>query len=163
MELKKLMGAAAAQAELLQELLVLLERETSEMGDVNVAAMAKINQAKEELLKKIADQSTHLKQAIASMAAREGLYADAALGAVAEHFSKKGNGELRAIQRQLSGTADRIQRIAAINREIAERFASTIGNSLNLLTMLINQSNVYGATGGYQQRPTGAVMINREA
>jgi hypothetical protein len=163
MELKKLMTAVTVQAALMDELLALLERETAEMGDVNVAAMAKTNQAKEELLGKIAECAPVMEQAISDMAVREGFSSGTSFGVIAEHLSKKGFKEMQTKQQQLIRTGDSIQQVAAMNREIAERFAATIATSLNLITRLVNQSNVYGSSGGYQQRPTGAVMINREA
>ncbi len=49
-----------------------------------------------------------------------------------------------------------------MNLEVAQRFSSTVTLSLDLMTRLVNQSNMYG-TGGYQQRQTGAVIINMEA
>lgn len=163
MEQNKLMTAVTTQTALLDELLALLERETVELSDVNIAAMTQINQAKEELLKKIAEHAPVMQQAISDMAAREGLSSDASLGVIAEHLANKGVTALRTKQSLLKTTADRITQVAAMNHEIAERFSETISTSLALITRLINQSNIYGASGGYQRRPTGAVMINREA
>lgn len=153
----------SVQAELLNQLLQVLERETAEMGDVNINAMNLSNQTKEELTARIKEHTPYLQQAISAQAVREGLPGSATLGTVAEHIAKKGNRELLAKQRQIRGTAERIQQVAALNREIAERFASSITTSLSLITRLVNQSNVYGASGGYQQRPVDAVMVNREA
>ena len=163
MELKKLMTAVTVQVALLDELLALLERETVEMGDINIEAMTITNLAKEELHKKIAEHTPVMQQVISNMAVREGLSSGTSFGVIAKHLAKKGIKELHDKQEQLIKTGNRIQRVAAMNREIAERFASTISTSLNLITRLINQSNVYGSSGGYQQRQTGAVMINREA
>lgn len=163
MELKKLLDAINVQSGLLDELLAVLERETSEMGDINLSGMSVSNQVKEELTNKIAGHAQIMQQAISGLAAGYGLPATTSLKSIAEHLLKKGNGELLSKQQQLSMTADRIQQVAALNLEIAERFSSTVTTSLSLITRLINQSNVYGATGGYQQRQTGAVMINREA
>lgn len=163
MELKKLLDAINVQSGLLDELLAVLERETSEMGDINLNGMSVSNQVKEELTNKIAGHAQLMQQAISGLAAGYGLPAKTSLKSIAEHLLKKGNGELLLKQQQLSMTADRIQQVAALNLEIAEKFSSTVTTSLSLITRLINQSNVYGATGGYQQRQTGAVMINREA
>jgi flagellar biosynthesis/type III secretory pathway chaperone len=163
MELKKMIEELTVQTGLLNELLQVLERETAEMGDVNINAMNLSNKAKEELTARIAKQTPCLQQAISAQAAREGLPGSASLGAVAAHIAKRGNLDPLARQQQIHRTAERVQQVAALNREIAERFASSITTSLTLITRLVNQSNVYGATGGYQQRPTGAVMINREA
>lgn len=163
MELKKLIAEIAVQTELLNELLGVLERETTEMGDVNVAAMNISHQAKEALIARIAEHSPQIRQAITNLAAREGMPSAASLGAVAEHIAKKGNREVLAKQQQIRATAERVQQVASLNREIAERFSASVTSSLNLITRLINQSNVYGSSGGYQPRSTGAVMINREA
>lgn len=163
MELKKLIEEITVHTGLLHELLQVFERETVEMGDVNIAAMNVSNQAKEEWISKISGHTEQLKRAIAALAVREGLPSTAALGAVAEHVAKKGNRSLLAKQQEIRDTADRIQQVATLNREIAERFSASATSTLGLITRLINQSNVYGASGGYQQRPAGAVMINREA
>lgn len=163
MELKKLLETLAIEAALLDDLLALLERETAELGNIDIAAMAASNQDKEELINKITEHAPSLQQAVSACAVREGLAATTALGELAEHLAKKGSGELLSRQQQASKTADKIKQMAAMNQEIAERFSAMVTTSLGLITRLINQSNVYGASGGYQQRPAGAVMINREA
>jgi predicted transcriptional regulator len=163
MELKKLMEVLAIEAGLLDDLLALLERESAELGNIDIIAMAASNQDKEMLISKIAEHSPHMQQAVSACAVREGLAAATSLGALAEHLSKKGRKELLQEQQRLNKTADKIKQAAALNQEIAEKFATMVTTSLGLITRLINQSNVYGASGGYQQRPAGAVMINREA
>jgi len=163
MELKKMIEEITVQTGLLNELLQVLERETAEMGDVNINAMNLSNQAKEELTARIAKQTPHLQQAISAQAVREGLPGSASLGTVAAHIAKRGNRDPLARQQQIQRTAERVQQVAALNREIAERFSSAVTTSLNMITRLVNQSNVYGQSGGYLQRPSGAVMINREA
>lgn len=163
MELKTVIDELAVHTGLMNELLQVFERETAEMGEVNIAAMNASNQAKEELIARISAHTPHLKRAISELAAREGLPATASLGTLAEHISKKGNKQLLAKQQEIRLAAERVQQVAALNREIAENFSASVTTSLGLITRLINQSNVYGASGGYQQRTTGAVMINREA
>lgn len=163
MELKNLMTAVTTQAALLDELLALLERETAELSDVNIPAMTESNLAKEELIKRIAEHDPVMKQAISDMAIREGFSSDTSFGSIAEHLAKQGDAGLLTEQRRLKRTADRIRQVADMNHNIAERFASTIATSLKLVTRIINQSNVYGATGGFQKSHAGAVIINREA
>lgn len=163
MQLKKMIEEITIQTGMLNELLQVLERETTEMGDVNTAAMNVSNEAKEELIARIAEHAPHIKQAVAALAINSGLSVTTSLGTVAAFVAKGGSPELLAKQQQIQKTAERVQQVAALNHEIAERFASSVTTSLNLITRLINQSNVYGASGGYQQRPAGAVMINREA
>lgn len=163
MELKKLIEEISFHTGLLKELLLVLERETSEMGEVNISAMSLSNQAKEELMPRIAGHTPQLMQAISVLAVREGLPGSTSLGILAGHIAKRGDRELLMKQQQIKDTADRVQQVSALNCEIAERFAASVTTSLNLITRLINQSNVYGASGGYQQQSAGAVMINREA
>lgn len=163
MELKKLIEEIDVQTALLNDLLMLLEQETVEMGDINITAMNLSNQSKEELIGRIAEHSPRTQQAISQMAALEGLPVTASLGKLAEHIAKRGDRELLTKQQQIHKAAERVRQVAALNRDIAERFASAVTTSLGLITRLVNQSNVYGASGGYQQRPAGAVMINREA
>ncbi len=78
-------------------------------------------------------------------------------------YKQKGKKDVSRLHEELNRVAGRIRQLISINREIAERFAASVTSSLELLTRVINQSNIYGASGGYQQRPAGAVMINREA
>lgn len=163
MELQKLMTATTTQITLLDELLALLERETAELSDVNISAMTQTNLAKEELLKKVAAQALVLQQAISDMAMGEGFSSGASLGVIAEHLANKGVTELLREQRRLKKTAEKVRQVAAMNHGIAERFSSTIATSLKLVTRIINQSTMYGATGEFQKGQAGAVMINREA
>lgn len=163
MELKKLIEVIDIQAKLLDELLKTLECETVEMGDVNIAAMSISNKSKEELAARISEHAPILKQSIAGLSAREGLPEATLLRTVAEHLAKRGNRELLNKQKHIRDLAISVQLASALNRDIAERFATSATTTLNLITRIINQSNVYGASGGYMQRQTGAVMINREA
>lgn len=163
MELKKLMEMLNLHDRLQNELLQVLERETAEMGDINISAMIASNQSKEILIGRIAEHSPALQLAIKELAAREGLTGTVSLGKLAENIAKRGNRELLIKQQQICGLAKRIQEVATMNGEIAERFVTSATTSLNLITRLVNQSNVYGASGGYMQRSAGAVMINREA
>ncbi|GFE59508.1 flagellar export chaperone FlgN [Geobacter sp. AOG2] len=157
---KTLSEILTIQLHLLEELYSLLERETRELGDMNLDAMAEVNRMREELTERIEAHTGALRQAIATAALELGLAADATLGAV---VAKTAHKEIPRLYRELNATARRVQERAAMNREIAERFAATATTTLNFLTRLINQSSVYGASGGYQQRASGAVMINKEA
>jgi hypothetical protein len=163
MELKKLMTATTTQTAFVEELLALLERETAELSGVNIPAMTQTNLAEEELLKKIAEHAPVMRQTISAMAVREGFSSDTPLGVIAEHLAKKGITELLREQKRLKKTAETVRLVAVMNHGIAERFVSTIATSLKLVTRIINQSTMYGATGGYQKGQAGAVMINREA
>ena len=163
MEIKKLIEAITVQTELLNELLQVLDRETSEMANIDITAMNLSNQTKNELIARIAEHSQHLQRTTSALAVREGLPGTASLGAIAKHVAEKGNRELFTSQQQICRIAEQLQQVTALNSGIAERFVSTVTTSLSLIASLINQSNVYGASGGYQQRPTGAVIINREA
>jgi hypothetical protein len=163
MELKKLIKETTVHADLLNELLQVLERETAEMGDVNIAAMAVSNQSKEELIARIADHSLQLQRAISEQASQYGLSGPVTLSSIAEYVAKKGDRELLVKQQQILSTIERVQQVAVLNREIADRFSSSIASSLTLITRMINQSNIYGSSGGYQRQSASAVMINREA
>jgi flagellar biosynthesis/type III secretory pathway chaperone len=163
MEIKKLVEEITVETGLLEELLKVFERETAEMAKIDLTAMALSNEQKEELIARINVHSSSLLSAISRLALREGLPESTSLAALSEFVAKKGNTELLSKQQNIRRTTERLQQVAALNREIAERFASNVTTSLALITRLINQSNVYGASGGYQQRSAGAVMINREA
>jgi len=150
----------ATQLQLLEELYTLLERETRELGDMNLDAMAEVNRLREELTGRIETHTGPLRQAISAAALELGLAPDATLGEVAAKTTQQA---IPRLHRELNDTARRVQERASMNREIAERFVATTTTTLSLLTRLINQSSVYGASGGYQQRTSGAVMINKEA
>ena len=163
MKIKMLSEALSAQQKDLEELLELLERETHDLADVKIEAMVEINGKKEEVGARIQAHSAPLRQIIGEAAISLGLPADSPLGKVAAKLGQKGNKEIPLQHEQLNKVAERVQQVAAMNQEIAERFAATLNQSLNFLTRVLSQSTVYGASGGYQQRPTGAVMINMEA
>ncbi len=163
MGMKRLLAAIELQDSYLGELLAVLERESGELGNVDIAAMTKTNQDKEELYGKITTHSDELKQAIVALAELDGLSAGSTLGEIAEKRSRKGDPLLLQKQEALQDKANRIQQVAAMNLEVAQRFSATVTLSLDLITRLVNQSNMYGSGGGYQQRQTGAVIINMEA
>lgn len=150
----------STQLVLLKELLALLEQETIELTNINIPSMEAINQKKVEVTANIEAQSAVLRQTLAEYAAIHRLSSEITLGTVVTMLAGK---DILQLHADLKKVAQRVQEVAVMNREIAERFAETASTSLNLLTKLINQSNMYGASGGYQQRPTGSVMINREA
>lgn len=162
MDLKKLGVQLSGQLGLLQELLVLLEQETRELGDIRLDVMAGINSRKEELSELIEAQAEQLRGAIAEAVLAEGLPVGESLGALAARLKQKGNRDIPLLHEELNRVVERIRQALVVNREIAERFSTSVSSSLGLLTRLINQSSIYGASGGYQQRTAGAVMINRE-
>ncbi len=161
--MKNLMTALEKQQQLLEELRTLLKRETNELAEVHIDAMAEINVQKEEISSRIETNGTILRTAIQDVASREGLSSRAALGELAGKLSKKGSRDVALFHAELNATADQIKELLTLNRDIATRFAASIGNTLDFLARIINQTSTYGASGSYQQRPSGAVLINREA
>lgn len=163
MSIDTLITILEAQLHLLEEFFNLLSRETRELADINLDAMAEINGQKESIATRIETHSALLRKELEEAASREGLSPKATLGELAAIYKQKGKKDISRLHEDLNRVTDRIRQAISINREIAERFAASATSSLELLTRVINQSNTYGASGGYQQRPTGAVMINREA
>ena len=163
MPMHALIAALETQVHLLEEFLTLLSRETQELSDIQLDAMAEINSQKESIVASIETHSALLQKEISEAVTREGLSPKATLGELAGRCKQKGASEVSRLHMDLNSVADRIRQVTSINREIAERFAASITSSLELLTRVINQSNTYGASGGYQQRRTAAVLINREA
>jgi flagellar biosynthesis/type III secretory pathway chaperone len=157
---KTLTEVLSTQLKLLEELSCLLERETREFGAMNLDAMAEVNRLREELTERIEAHNGLLRQAISAAASELGLAPDATLGDVAANTSQKA---IQRLYRELDAAAQRVQGRAVMNHEIAERFVATAASTMNFLTRLIQQSSVYGASGGYQQRSVGSVMINRKA
>ena len=163
MDMITLTNALSSQLQMFEELLAILTRETEELSEINLKAMSEINGQKEEVTSRIEAHTAPLRRAIGEMASSQGLTADASLGDLVAKLKKKGNKEIPRLHQDLFKIVAKIRQTADLNREIAERFVSTVNTSLNFLTRIINQSNIYGASGGYQRRPAGAVMINREA
>jgi len=163
MSINRLILALEAQLGLLEEFYALLSRETRELADVNLNAMSEINSRKEVLAASIETQSAQVGNRIKEAASAENLPPATTLRELGEFCSRRGKKEIFQLHEELVRAADRVRRAVSINYEIAERFAASVSSSLALLTRVINQSSTYGSSGGYQQRPTGAVMINREA
>ena len=157
---KPLTEMLSIQLTLLEEFYSLLERETRELGAMNLDAMAEVNRLREELTGRIEAHAGLLRQAISKAACELGLAPDATLGDVAAKTTQKA---LPRLYRELGAAAQRVRERAVMNREIAERFAATAASTMSFLTRLIHQSSVYGVSGGYQQRSAGSVMINRKA
>ena len=151
------------QLRLLEEFFSLLHRETRELSDIHLEAMAEINSQKGHIAARIEAHSTLLRKEIAEAASREGLSPVAKLGEVADAFRQKGTRDVSRLHEGLNIVTDRIRQLISVNREIAERFAASVTSSLQLLTRVINQANTYSASGEYQQRTSGAVLINRKA
>lgn len=160
MDKKHFITVLSTQLVLLKELLTLLEQETIELTSINITSMETLNQRKAETTVNIEAQSAVLRQSLAEYAAAHGLSPEITLGTVITMLAGK---DILQLHTELKSVAQRVQDVAALNLEIAERFAETASTSLNLLTRLINQSSLYGTSGGYQTRPTGSIMINREA
>ncbi|MDA8429161.1 MAG: flagellar protein FlgN [Geobacteraceae bacterium] len=163
MAIQTLIAALETQLHLLEEFFDLLSRETGELSAIHLDAMAEINRQKESIAARIEAHSAVLRKEMEAAASREGLPSKAKLGELAATCTKKGMKDVSRLHAEINGVADRIKQLISLNREIAERFAASVTSSLELLTRILKQSTTYGATGGYQQRPAGAVIINREA
>lgn len=163
MKIKMLSEALKTQQSVLEELLDLLERETHELSSINIEAMDGINSQKEEVGARIMAHTAALRQKTGDTSVSLGLPLDTPLGELAAKLAQQGNRQIQLQHEQLKKVAEQVRQVAAMNHEIAERFTETLNHSLNFLTRVLSQSSVYGASGGYQQRPTGAVMINMEA
>ena len=162
MAIDTLIAALETQLQLFEELITLLNRETRELSDIHLEAMAEINIQKEKLAARIETYTAVLWKEIRETSSREGLSSKTALGELADTLRQTGNKEVSRLHKELNRVADRIRQTTVVNREIAERFAASVSSSLELLSRVINQSSTYGASGGYRPRTTAAVMINRE-
>lgn len=160
--MENLKTALELQLKLLEELHRLLKQETEELSEIHLDSMAEINSEKENVAARIGIHSALIRKEIEEAASREGLSSKVTLGELAVRYKQKGNKDVSGLHEELNRVSVRIRETIGINREIAERFAASVTSSLELLTRVINQSNTYG-TSGYQQRPTSAVLINREA
>jgi len=144
----------------LKQLYRVLERETEELGNISLEAMARTNLEKEKLMGQIETNAEAFRQAIAAAGADAGLAPGVTLAEVAAGSRQK---DMAKLYQELLAAVQGVQRRAATNHRIAANFKTTTGSTLNFLARLINQSSMYGASGGYQQGMSGAVMINRKA
>jgi flagellar biosynthesis/type III secretory pathway chaperone len=161
--MKKLLSALEIQVKLLEELQQLLRRETDELSAVHLDTMAVINIEKEDLSSRIGAHLPNLHTSILEVATREGLSSRTVLGELAARLSKKGSQDVARFHAELHASAVQIKELLNLNREIAARFAASVGTTLDFLARMMNQASTYGASGSYQQRPAGAVFINKEA
>lgn len=160
MDVKKMAEMMSAQLLLLDKLQIAMELETDALSEINLDKLHEINNQKDELSAEMKITGAALRQAMTEQALKSGMPSDSTLGAIVAVI---GTPEISALHSSLNLKAERVRNITLVNREIAERFAETASSTLNILTGLINQTSVYGASGSYQQRPTGSIMINREA
>lgn len=161
--MRDLIETLEKQLKQLDELLHLLRQETGELSGIQLEAMAETTSRKEQVSSQIEDQAATIRTQLEAAAAREGLPPRTRLGELAERYSRKGLHDLTRLHTRLNHTAEEVRQTLALNREIAERFSSSIGQTLDLMTRVINQASTYGASGGYQQQKVSAVIINREA
>ncbi|GFE61481.1 flagellar protein FlgN [Geobacter sp. AOG2] len=162
MDVKLLEETLSSQLQLFEKLCTLLEQETDELARMNLETMAEMNRQKEELSGRIGEHNDSLRRIIAVIASELGLAPDVTLGTVAVAIGKKGGG-LLLFRHKLAAAAQLVRETAAVNCAISERFAKTAGMTLGFLGSLINRPSVYGASGGYLQKSSVSVMINREA
>lgn len=162
MDVTLLEETLSSQLQLFEKLRTLLDRETGELARMNLEAMAEMNRQKEELSGRIEEHNDSLCRIIAAIASELGLAPGVTLGTVAVAIGKKG-GELLRLRHKLVTAAQLVRETAAVNCAISERFAKTAGMTLVFLGSLINRPSVYGASGGYLQKASVSVMINREA
>jgi len=163
MIIKNLADELTKLLELFKELSVCLDQETKELANVNIKAIDAINTRKEELASRIEQQSAALKKRLEETSQSLGLPPESTLGAIAKKLQQRGNREIPRLHEEINKIGDNNSQLLALNREIAENFYTSVGTTLELLTRLVSQSSVYGATGSYQQRQTGSVLVNREA
>lgn len=160
MSTKKFAELLSFQLLLLEKMGIVMEQETEALSNIYLDKLPDINLQKADLSAEIERTIVNLRQLISEEATKAGISPSATLGAIAEAIDLP---EITALHKSLNIAAGKVRDTAAMNLEIAERFAETAGSTLNLLTGLINQTSVYGASGSYQQRAPGSMMINREA
>jgi len=161
--MKNLVAALEEQLGLMKELHDLLKKETDQLADVKVAAMTETNARKEELSSRMYAHSAVLRTALQAGVLAEGLSPNATLGELVVIANRKGDRDIARLHSELNDLSGQVKDLLALNREIAEKFASSLGSSLEFISRIINQTSTYGASGSYQQRSAGSVLINREA
>jgi len=157
---KKLAEAISTESSLMEKLKNLLEREMHALSGIKIESLDSINSEKEALLAEMLIAAASLRSSVDELAGKHALPASSAFDDIVK---ASGVPELSRLREILNAITEKTRNQAELNREIAERFAETASSTLNILTGLINQTNLYGANGGYQQRQTGSIMINREA
>jgi flagellar biosynthesis/type III secretory pathway chaperone len=153
----------STQLRLMGELLALLERETPELLEINLDAMAEINGLKESTTEQINEQTAPLRQAILEIAASSGLPLNATLVEVVTLLGKHRHIEIPRLYQDLNTRAKQVRHVAALNHDIAERSMSMVKTVLSILVQLLEQSITYGASGSFQQWDAEGIIINNDA
>jgi flagellar biosynthesis/type III secretory pathway chaperone len=153
----------AIQVKLMGELLVLLERETSELLDINLDAMSEINVQKENKTARINEYTPPFRQIVSEIATSYGLPTNASLMDVVSQLGKRGYTEIPRLYQDLNSLAKQVKLVTSLNQDIAERSVAMIKNTLFILAQVLDQSSTYSASGSYYSWKIDAILVNHDA
>ena len=158
----KLKDIIYVQFKLMKELLSVLEQEKTALLDIDLEALAEINELKKSAIVNINTHTNPLRETVEAVATDSGLPSNTPFVEVVVQLGKQGIMEIPRLYQDLKGLATQVREAAALNQEIAEQSVSMIKSALLLLAHIVDQSTTYNFSGGYYQWQVDAIMINKK-
>lgn len=158
----KLKDILCVQLKLMEELLSILKQERSALLDIDLDALAEINESKESTIASINSHTSALRQAVEAVATDLELPSNTPFVDVVVQLGKQGNMDIPRLYQDLNGLAIQVREVAALNQEIAEHSISVIKSALRIFAHILHQSTTYDHSGGYYQWQVDAIMVNHK-
>lgn len=160
--IEKLKELINVQFKLMEELLSILKQEETALLNVDLEALAEINELKESAMVNINTHTNPLRETVETIATFLGLPSGTPFVDVVIQLGKQGFMEIPRMYQDLKGLATLVREAAAVNLEIAEESVAMIKCALLLLAHIVDQSTTYNFSGGYYQWQVDAIMINKK-
>jgi len=160
MDMNMLEEKLRSQLQLYEQLRRLLEEETGALVRKKLDDMENITGQKNQLSEDIQEADASLRRIVSLLATERGFAPEVPLATIVASMGKQ---KISLLCRRLAETWQRIQDVSSLNGAISSQFIRTAQLAQESLCKLINNSNMYGASGGYVWRNSGSIMINKEA
>lgn len=158
-----LIGLLDEQMAVCNELRQLMLDEQQALMALDTIKMEELNSLKEQMLIRQRKTAESLKEAMGRTAHQAGLAANCSLSDLVRKLPQETGKRVKSIQDELLKAGTEVSELAMQNKEMLERFLSTVNNSLGFITKVLNTSSFYGAAGTYvNNERTGAMIVNRE-
>lgn len=159
-----LIGLLDEQMAVCTDLKQLMLDEQQALIALDTVRMEELNSLKEKMVTRQRKTAESLKEAMGRTAHQAGLSANCSLSELVRKLPQETGKRVKSIQDELLKVGTEVSELAMQNKEMLERFLSTVNNSLGFITKVLNSSNFYGAGGTYLNNDrTGAMIVNREA
>jgi flagellar biosynthesis/type III secretory pathway chaperone len=157
----KLKDIINVQLKLMEELLSILNQEKTALLDIDLDALAEIDELKKNAIVDINTHTNPLRETVEAVATDSGLPSNTPFVEVVIKLGKQGIMDIPRLYQDLNGLAIQVREAAALNQEIAEHSVAMIKNAL-LILAIVYQSTTYDYSGGYYQWQVDAIMINHK-